>query len=85
MATFTLTAFSPIPSFTVPFSSFDSREAWGDELLAAVQQWQPDLVVLSGLMRLLPPRAGMTASLMRNPAGPGPVVARSPAGCRWRG
>ncbi len=45
-----------IPSFTVPFSSFDSREAWGDELLAAVQQWQPDLVVLSGLMRLLPPR-----------------------------
>lgn len=45
-----------IPSFSVPFSSFDSREAWGDELLAAVQQWQPDLVVLSGLMRLLPPR-----------------------------
>jgi phosphoribosylglycinamide formyltransferase-1 len=45
-----------IPSFTVPFSSFDSREQWGDELLAAVQQWQPDLVVLSGLMRLLPPR-----------------------------
>ncbi|MDX2026128.1 phosphoribosylglycinamide formyltransferase [Microcella sp.] len=45
-----------IPSFTVPFSSFDSREEWGDELLAAVQQWQPDLVVLSGLMRLLPPR-----------------------------
>lgn len=45
-----------IPSFTVPFSSFDSREEWGDELLAAVQQRQPDLVVLSGLMRLLPPR-----------------------------
>lgn len=45
-----------IPSFTVPFSSFDSREEWGDELLAAVQEWQPDLVVLSGLMRLLPPR-----------------------------
>ena len=45
-----------IPSFTVPFSSFDSREEWGDELLAAVEQWQPDLVVLSGLMRLLPPR-----------------------------
>jgi phosphoribosylglycinamide formyltransferase-1 len=45
-----------IPSFSVPFSSFDSREQWGDELLAAIQQWHPDLVVLSGLMRLLPPR-----------------------------
>ncbi len=45
-----------IPSFTVPFTSFTSREAWGDELLAAIQEWQPDLVVLSGLMRLLPPR-----------------------------
>ncbi len=45
-----------IPSFTVPYSSFASREEWGDELLAAVEQWQPDLVVLSGLMRLLPPR-----------------------------
>lgn len=45
-----------IPTFTVPFTSFDSREEWGDELLASVQQWAPDLVVLSGLMRLLPPR-----------------------------
>jgi len=45
-----------IPSFTVPYSSFASREEWGDELLATVEQWQPDLVVLSGLMRLLPPR-----------------------------
>jgi len=45
-----------IPAFTVPYSSFASRQAWGDELLAAIAQWQPDLVVLSGLMRLLPPR-----------------------------
>ena len=45
-----------IPSFTVPFASFDSRQAWGDELLDAVRRWAPDLVVLSGLMRLLPPR-----------------------------
>ncbi len=43
-----------IPSFVVPFSSFDSREAWGDELLAQLREWEPDLVVLSGLMRLLP-------------------------------
>ena len=45
-----------IPTFTVPFTSFDSREAWGDELLATITEWQPDLVVLSGLMRLLPLR-----------------------------
>lgn len=45
-----------IPSFTVPYSSYPSREAWGDELLATIDEWQPDLVVLSGLMRLLPPR-----------------------------
>jgi phosphoribosylglycinamide formyltransferase-1 len=45
-----------IPTFSVPFSSFADREAWGDELLTQVQQWQPDLVVLSGFMRLVPPR-----------------------------
>jgi phosphoribosylglycinamide formyltransferase-1 len=45
-----------IPSFTVPFSSFDDREAWGDALLEQISQWQPDLVILSGFMRLVPPR-----------------------------
>jgi len=45
-----------IPTFSVPFTSFADRAAWGDELLAQIQQWKPDLVVLSGLMRLLPPR-----------------------------
>ncbi len=45
-----------IPTFTVPFSSHPSREAWGDELLAQIRQWTPDLVVLSGFMRLLPSR-----------------------------
>lgn len=44
-----------VPSFTVPFTSFDSREAWGDALLAQIQQWEPDVVILSGFMRLLPP------------------------------
>ena len=43
-----------VPSFTVPFTSFDSREAWGDALLEQIEQWQPDLVILSGFMRLLP-------------------------------
>ncbi|TQL46980.1 phosphoribosylglycinamide formyltransferase-1 [Homoserinimonas aerilata] len=45
-----------IPSFAVSFANYPDREAWGDALLEQVQQWQPDLVILSGLMRLLPPR-----------------------------
>ena len=44
-----------IPTFLVPWSSFDTREAWGDELLRQLDVWSPDLIVLSGLMRLLPP------------------------------
>jgi phosphoribosylglycinamide formyltransferase-1 len=43
-----------VPTFMVPFSRFDSREAWGEELGAQLAVWNPDLVVLSGLMRLLP-------------------------------
>ncbi|THG29778.1 phosphoribosylglycinamide formyltransferase [Naasia lichenicola] len=43
-----------VPSFSVPFTSFADRESWGVELLAQLDQWKPDLVVLSGLMRLLP-------------------------------
>jgi phosphoribosylglycinamide formyltransferase-1 len=46
-----------IPTFTVPFGSFPDRAAWGDELSSAIAGWEPDLVVLSGFMRLLPPRA----------------------------
>jgi len=45
-----------IPTFSVAMSNFDDREAWGDELLSQVQSWQPDLVLLSGFMKLLPPR-----------------------------
>jgi phosphoribosylglycinamide formyltransferase-1 len=45
-----------IPTFVVPFSAFPTREAWGDELLAQVRQWDADLVILSGFMRLLPSR-----------------------------
>lgn len=43
-----------LPSFSVPFRSFDSREAWGEELGRQLDVWMPDLIVLSGLMRLLP-------------------------------
>lgn len=45
-----------IPTFSAALENFASREEWGDELLAQIQMWQPDLVVLSGFMRLLPPR-----------------------------
>ena len=43
-----------IPSFTVPWHEHESREAWGEELGNQLAIWNPDLVVLSGLMRLLP-------------------------------
>jgi phosphoribosylglycinamide formyltransferase-1 len=53
-----------IPTFVVPFSAFPTREAWGDELLAQVRQWDADLVILSGFMRLLP--AGVVDALTPN-------------------
>jgi phosphoribosylglycinamide formyltransferase-1 len=43
-----------IPTFMVPFARFATREEWGSELAEQLDVWQPDLVVLSGLMRLLP-------------------------------
>ena len=45
-----------IPTFSVAMSNFASRDAWGDELLGQIQLWNADLVVLSGFMKLLPPR-----------------------------
>jgi phosphoribosylglycinamide formyltransferase-1 len=44
-----------IPSFTVVPTAFESRAAWGDELLAQIDRWSPDLVVCAGFMRILPP------------------------------
>lgn len=43
-----------IPTFLVPWREFSSREEWGAELATQLDVWRPDLVVLSGLMRLLP-------------------------------
>jgi phosphoribosylglycinamide formyltransferase 1 len=45
-----------IPTFTVPYTSYPSREEWGDGLLEQILQWEPDLTILSGFMRLVPPR-----------------------------
>jgi phosphoribosylglycinamide formyltransferase 1 len=44
-----------IPSFSVAMNVFADRVSWGDALLEQIQQWRPDLVVLSGFMKLLPP------------------------------
>ncbi|MEX1078092.1 MAG: phosphoribosylglycinamide formyltransferase [Homoserinimonas sp.] len=44
-----------IPTFTVTYTSYPDRESWGQALLEQVRRWEPDLVVLSGFMRLLPP------------------------------
>ncbi|WP_156760564.1 phosphoribosylglycinamide formyltransferase [Microbacterium karelineae] len=43
-----------IPSFSVPYRAYASRDTWGEELATQLRAWSPDLVVLSGLMRLLP-------------------------------
>jgi phosphoribosylglycinamide formyltransferase-1 len=45
-----------IPTFSVTWSSFPDRESWGDAMLDQIREWQPDLVILSGFMRLLPER-----------------------------
>jgi phosphoribosylglycinamide formyltransferase 1 len=45
-----------IPTFTVPFSGYPDRDSWGDALLEQIQRFSPDLVILSGFMRLLPAR-----------------------------
>ncbi|OIH95626.1 phosphoribosylglycinamide formyltransferase [Curtobacterium sp. MCBA15_001] len=44
-----------IPTFSVPFSRYASRAEWGKALAEQIRPWSPDLLVLSGLMRLLPP------------------------------
>ncbi|MET0295985.1 MAG: phosphoribosylglycinamide formyltransferase [Microbacterium sp.] len=43
-----------IPTFLVPWEQYSSREEWGAQVGARLDVWKPDLVVLSGLMRLLP-------------------------------
>lgn len=43
-----------IPSFVTDYRIHASREEWGDALAEAVRGFNPDAIVLSGLMRLLP-------------------------------
>ena len=43
-----------VPTFVVSPKDFDNREAWATALLAQVQAFNTDLVVLAGFMRILP-------------------------------
>ncbi|MEY2900839.1 MAG: phosphoribosylglycinamide formyltransferase [Actinomycetota bacterium] len=43
-----------IPTFVVDFSTFPDRESWGRALGDAIEQFTPDWVILSGMMKLLP-------------------------------
>jgi len=44
-----------VPTFVVEPGRFDTREAWADALLANIKHFDPDLVVLAGFMKILPP------------------------------
>ncbi len=51
-----------IPTFSVSLANFGSREEWGEALLEQLAVWRPDLVILSGFMKLLPPHVVDTLS-----------------------
>lgn len=55
-----------VPTFSVALSNFADRETWGNSLLEQIEEWSPDLVILSGFMRLLPRRvvAALTPRLL---------------------
>jgi phosphoribosylglycinamide formyltransferase-1 len=44
-----------VPTFVVTPGAFNSREEWAEVLLANIKHFNPDLVVLAGFMRILPP------------------------------
>lgn len=44
-----------IPTFVVSPSNFENRAAWADELLVSIKNFNPDLIILAGFMRILPP------------------------------
>jgi phosphoribosylglycinamide formyltransferase 1 len=44
-----------IPTFVVPWGQFSSRDEWGVALGDALAAHEPDLIILSGFMKLLPP------------------------------
>ena len=44
-----------VPTFVVTPSAFETKAAWAKVLLENIQHFQPDLVVLAGFMKILPP------------------------------
>lgn len=44
-----------VPTFVVNPRAFESREAWAEMMLSNIYHFKPDLVVLAGFMRILPP------------------------------
>jgi phosphoribosylglycinamide formyltransferase-1 len=72
-----------VPTFTVLPGAFETRTAWGEELLEQIERWSPDLVVCAGFMRILPPVvvAALTPRLINThpallPAFPGAHAVR---------
>ncbi|MGO1545064.1 MAG: phosphoribosylglycinamide formyltransferase [Gulosibacter sp.] len=55
-ANLALAAERSIPTFLVQPGDYPDRAAWGDALLEEIQRWEPDVTILSGFMRLVPPR-----------------------------
>jgi len=51
-----------VPTFVVEPREYANRAAWGEAFLAAIEQYQPGLVVSAGLMRILPPDVVRTLS-----------------------
>lgn len=45
-----------IPTATVCLGDFPDREAWDSALTAAVQSWEPDLIVSAGFLKILGPK-----------------------------
>ena len=44
-----------IPTFSLALGNFPDRESWGEAMLEQLDVWKPDLVILSGFMKLFPP------------------------------
>jgi phosphoribosylglycinamide formyltransferase-1 len=72
-----------VPTFVVEPDRFETREAWAETLLVNIQHFQPELVVLAGFMRILPPDfvAALTPNLINThpsllPAFPGAHAVR---------
>lgn len=45
-----------IPTFIVDWADYPDRQTWGDAVLERILESSPDLVILSGLMRIVPPQ-----------------------------